>query len=371
MSRKLLFLIVGIAAVVAAIVLPRHFATKQTEISRESVDRVASANPAGGGARPGAGAGMPTLKVLVHRVKPRDLAETITANGTLVANESIELRSEIAGKVTKIHFEEGRRVNKGDLLLETNDSELQAQLRRSLYRTELARMRVERQRQLLEQGGTAQDAFDSASNEMRVLEAESDLIRAQLEKTEIRAPFSGLIGLRLVSEGSYLTPNTTIATLQDIDRLKIDFSISERHMNRVHPGSPITFTVAGGTERFSGEVYAVEPAVDLATRTVVLRALADNVTGRLLPGAYAGVEVTLDKIPGALLVPTTAIVPGLNQRSLFVAQNGRASLRTVETGIRLDREIQIVSGLEPDALVITSGLLQLREGMPVEPLDTE
>jgi membrane fusion protein (multidrug efflux system) len=364
MHRKIVFVVVGLAAVAAAIIVPRIWWRQQQEHARAP----SPAAPASGAARtgnPGA------LQVLVHRAQPRTLAERITANGTLMANESVELRSEISGMITEIHFSESSRVNRGDLLLKTNDSELQAMLRRTLYRIELARSRLERQAQLLEQGGVTQDVYDSALNEVRVIEAEADLIRAQLEKTEIRAPFSGLIGLRFVSEGGYLTPSTRIATLHDIDRIKIDFTVSERHMNRVRPGSPIAFSVAGNSEQYRGEVYAIEPEVDLATRSVRLRAQTENPGGRLLPGAYASVDVTLEQIPDALLVPTSAIIPGLNQRSLFVLADGRASLRNVETGIRLDREIQIVSGIEPGDMVITSGLLQLREGMPVQPIGAD
>ncbi len=359
MRRKATLIVLGAVVLAAAIVLPRVFT--QAQHKPEADEAPASA----GASRSGA------VKVLVHRVKPRTLAEKITANGTVLANESVELRSEIAGKVIAISFEEGGRVQEGDVLLTTNDSELQAQLRQTLYRIDLAKTRVDRQRQLLDQGSTAQDAFDSAANEARVLEAEADLIRAQLEKTRILAPFSGMIGLRMVSEGSYITPSTAIATLQDIDSLKIDFSVSERHMERLHPGTPITFTAGGGNERYTGKIYAIEPAVDLNTRTILLRARTANTSGRLLPGAYANVEVTLDEIKDAILVPTNAIIPGLNQRSLFVVKDGKAVLRAVETGIRLDREIQIVSGLEPDAMVITSGLLMLRDGAPVELLDTE
>ncbi|MGH8021566.1 MAG: efflux RND transporter periplasmic adaptor subunit [Opitutaceae bacterium] len=363
MRRKVTFIALGAAAIAAAVLLPWLF----TQAQQTPRDPEASAKTPEGSQASRGGA----IKVLVYQVKPRTLAEKITANGTVLANESVELRSEIAGKVIEIGFKEGGRVKAGDVLVKINDSELQAELRQTLYRIELARMRVDRQQQLLDQGSTAQDAFDSAANEARVLEAEADLIRAQLEKTRILAPFSGVIGLRMVSEGSYITPALVIATLQDIDRLKIDFSVSERHMERLQTGTPITFTAAGGSERYTGEIYAIEPAVDLDTRTILLRARSENVSGRLLPGAYASVEVTLDEIKDAILVPTQAIIPGLNQRSLYVVEDGKAVLRTVETGIRLDREIQITSGLEPDATVITTGLLMLRDGAPVELLDSE
>lgn len=360
MSKKSLLVLVGILTVAVALLAWRNLARAAPER-----DRPAAAGSAG--PRTGAAPAAP-LQVFAHRVTPRPLAEKIGGNGTLLANEAVELRSEIAGKVVEILFEEGRRVRTGDVLVKINDSELQAQLRQTLARVELARTQEQRQRQLFEGGGTSRETFDTAINEVRVLVAEADLIRAQLEKTEVRAPFDGVIGLRFVSAGSYLTPESRIATLQNVDQLKIDFAISERYMDRVHAGTPITFRVAGRPQMFAGEVYAIEPAVDIATRTVVLRGRAANPNTSLLPGAYASVEVTLDTIPDALLVPTTAIVPGLDGRTVFVVEDGRAQVRGVETGTRLDREIHIISGLAPGAVVITSGLLQLRPGMPVAPI---
>jgi len=362
MPRKPLFIIIGLLAIAAGILVPRYLGRSEPEMAQPTPPA-----PSGGGR----GQGNAPLKVYVHEVKPRTLNETISANGTLLANESVDLRSEISGAITEIRLEEGAKVKAGELLVKTNDSELAAQLQRTLFRIELAKSQESRQQQLIERGGTSREAFDEAVNSVRVLEAEADLIRAQLRKTEIRAPFDGVVGLRFVSLGSYLTPSTRIATLQDLDRLKIDFTISERYMGRVHPGTPITFTVAGLPERFTGEVYAVEPAVEVETRSSLLRARAANPERRLLPGAYVSVEVPLDQIKDAILVPTTAIIPGLNQRALFVIENGRAVSREVQTGIRLAREIQIVSGLKAGDQVITSGLLQLRSGMPVEALASE
>ncbi len=308
------------------------------------------------------------LTVFVHRVQPRDLAETITANGTLRAHEAVELRSEITGRVVELHFEEGRAVQEGEVLLRINDAELQAQLRQVLTRIELARIQEQRQRQLFDTQSTTREALDESVNEARVLQAEADLIRAQLAKTEVRAPFAGIIGLRYVSLGAYLSPTTPIGTLTNLDQLKIDFSISERHMDRVHPGTAIRFRVAGRPEAFAGNVYAIEPAIDVSTRTLFLRAQAANPDRRLRPGAYASVEVQLEEIRDALMVPTPALAPGATERTIYVVEDGKAQPRRVETGIRQSREIQIVSGLEPGALVITSGLLQLRPGMPVAPV---
>lgn len=365
MRSKLFFGLLALLAIAGGIFLPR-FLNKAEEGAGSR--QPAARGPGPGGAGGGGFRGGAALKVYTHTIEPRTLQETITANGTLLANESVELRSEISGKVEEIDFIEGGSVKKGDVLLKTNDSELAAQLQRTIYRIELAKTQEGRERQLIEQGGTSQAAYDATVNAVHVLEAEAQLIRAQLEKTEIRAPFDGMVGLRMVSVGSYITPTTAIATLQDLDSLKVDFTISERLMNRVRAGTPISFSVAGRPEKFSGEVYAVEPVISETTRTVLLRARASNTEKKLLPGAYVSVDVTLDEIADALLIPTNAIIPGLNERMVFVLENGKAVTRKVTTGIRLQSEIQIVEGLAPGDVVITSGLLQIRENMPVEPI---
>jgi len=309
------------------------------------------------------------LPVYTYKATPRLLQERVTATGTVLAEESIEVTVEVAGKVVAVAFEEGSPVSKGDVLIKINDSELQAGLARTVHRIELAKLQARRQQQLFDVQGTSRESLDAALNEQRVLEAEGDLIRAQLDKMQIRAPFDGIVGLRQVSEGGYLTPSSRIATLQDITTIKIEFAIAERHMGRIKPGAEVRFSVAGVPGSFPAKVYAIEPRIDLATRTIRIRARAANPGNTILPGAFASVDVLLGDIENALVVPASAIIPGLREKTLYVIENGQAQPRTVETGLRLDREIQILSGLEPGSVVITSGQLQLRPGLPVEPVD--
>lgn len=321
--------------------------------------------PAATAARPQGG----PLPVYIYKASPRLLQERVTATGTVLAEESIEVTVEVAGKVVAVEFKEGSRVSKGDVLITINDSELQAELARTLHRIELAKLQARRQQQLFDVQGASRETLDAALNEQRVLEAEGDLIRAQLDKMQIRAPFDGIVGLRQVSEGGYLTPSSRVATLQDITTIKIEFAIAERHMGRIKPGAEVRFSVAGVPGSFPAAVYAIEPRIDLATRTIRLRARAANPGDAILPGAFASVDVLLGDIENALVVPASAIIPGLREKTLYVLVDGRAQPRTVETGLRLDREIQILSGLEPDSVVITSGQLQLRPGLAVEAVD--
>lgn len=317
------------------------------------------------GARDARGAGAP-LPVYTATIQPRSLEERITATGAIVADESVELVTEISGKVESIAFEEGSGVKRGDVLLKINDEELAAQAARAESRVTLARAQAERQKQLVAAGGTSREAVDAAESEVNVLAAEATLARAQLAKTEIHAPFDGVIGLRYVSVGAYIDSSARIATLQKIDTIKVDFSIAERHLDRVQPGAEVKISVAGVSQPFTGRVYAIEPRIDPATRTLRLRARSENPGGKVLPGGFATVEMSLRKIPDALLVPADAIIAGLNVQHVYVLENGLAQERKVETGLRLAREVQILSGLEPGATVITSGQLQLKPGVRVE-----
>lgn len=310
-----------------------------------------------------AGSGM--LRVTAVEVQPQTLSETVSATGSLLADESVDLQAEISGKVVSINFREGARVRAGDLLVKLNDAGLQATLRRVRYQMALAELRERRIAQLLKDGLVRQDEYDAALSEVNVRNAEVALTEAQIAETEIRAPFDGVVGLRFVSVGAFINASTQVATLQRIDRLKIDFSIPEKYAGRIQLGSPVRFTVAGSDLAYAGELYAYDPRIDTATRTVLIRARVPNPDGRLLPGAFASVTLTLAQIDDALMVPAVAVVPDLDERAVFVVKDGYAERRVVEIGTRTDRDVQILSGVQPGDLVITSGLQQLRPGMAV------
>lgn len=311
------------------------------------------------------------LPVSTVTVTPSPLAETISSTGTLLAEESVELQAEINGKVSGISFKEGVHVRKGELLVKLNDADLLASRARAHYRRELAQLREQRFAKLLKQGVARQEEYDTALNELNVQEAEIDLINAQIAKTEIRAPFDGVVGLRFVSEGAYVSAATRVATLQRLDRLKVDFSVPEKYAVRLRAGSPITFVVAGASERFVGEIYAVEPRIDVATRTVLVRAVCPNQHGKVLPGAFASIELTLGQLKDAILIPSVAVVPGLDEKNVYVLIEGKAERRPVQTGTRLQSSVQILSGLAPGEVVITSGLSQMRPGLSVRARDSE
>ena len=307
-----------------------------------------------------------TLRVRAHRVVPTQLTERLATTGTVRANEEVEIVSEISGKISDFYFEEGTGVAAGQLLLKIDDSELVADRQRALYRVELAKRAEARQKQLLDDGVISSETYDVALGELNVLRAELQLIEAQLLKTEIRAPFSGIIGLRWVSPGSYLSSQTRIASLTDLDPVKLDFTVPERYSALMKVGDEISFAVEGFDRAFPGTIYAVEPSVDETTRSLRVRARCPNNDGALIPGAFANVDLVLRSISSALTVPSIAVIPELGGKKVFVFEDGVAQPRTVESGIRSESAVQITSGLAEGDIVIISGLLQIQPGLAVE-----
>lgn len=344
-TRTIFWTLVFIGAVVALLV-PRLYSSKGQDSSAAAGTTEA-------------------LEVETLVVTPHRLVERFATVGTILADEQVEIRSEISGVIDRIHFDEGGRVAPGRLLVQIVDSEFVAERDRARYQVELARLREERQKGLFDQGLTSQDEYDLALSRLNVLEAELRLAEAQLAKTEIRAPFAGVIGLRQVSQGAALAPQTPIATLQKIDTVKVEFTVPESHAGRVRPGETVVFRVKGSTREHQGEIYALEPNVDRETRSLRARARSENPDGELLPGAFADVELAIREIEDALTVPALAIIPELGSKKVFVVEEGRAVPRLVETGVRTEREVQVIRGLEPEDRVIVSAIQRLSSGLPV------
>lgn len=298
-------------------------------------------------------------------IKPGSLQDKINTNGSVLSNEEVDLRSETSGRLTNILFEEGRSVKKGDLLAKINDSELQATLKKYEFRETLAKDREFRTRQLLEKSLASQQEYDIALNDLNSVYADIEFTKAQIAKTEIRAPFDGIVGLRSVSVGSYITPQNKIASLQSINPVKIDFSVPQKYYDIIREGKQIIIKIPGTDKRYNGRIYAVEPKIEQNTRTLQVRALADNSRRELSPGAYVEVEIILNEMRDALLIPSEALVPDLEGEKVYLYKNGLAIPSIVTTGIRTERNIQILTGINKGDTVITSGIVQLRPKTPV------
>jgi len=285
---------------------------------------------------------------------PQKFSNELTLSGTIDANEQIELRSEVSGVVQGIFFKEGQNVTKGQQLIKVNDIELRAQLSQAKTRQSLASENERRAKLLLEKEAISQEEYDVAKAELQSTQAQTQLIQAQIAKTSIVAPFSGKIGLRSISPGTYVTPTTLIAKLVNNAQVKITFSIPEKYATLMKLNSDLSFTTSGSNEKFSGKIYAMEPAIEQSTRTLQIRALADNKQGRLIPGTYANITLPLDDINDALLVPTEAIIPIQNGKKVFI-----------ETESRTEKEILVTAGLKLGDTVIISGIMALKEGAPL------
>lgn len=318
-----------------------------------------------GGAQ-GAGP-MPAMAVQVHVLSPAPLDNSFTTTGTLLPNEEVELRSEVSGRVTQLGFQEGAAVSAGQTLVRINDDDLQAQLRKAEAGLKLATDAEARQKQLLEVSGISQETLDATVAQRIGMQAEADNLRALIAKTNIRAPFSGTIGLRSISEGGYVAPSTLIANLKQTSPMKLDFAVPERHGRQMRAGTDVVFTVEGDTASYSAEVFAVEPSIDPATRTVRVRARTPNPGGRLIPGSFVKVAVNLGTVPDALTIPAEALIPDIQGQKVMVMKNGQAKSVRVDIGIRTENTVQLIKNVQPGDTVITSALLAVRDGMAVRP----
>lgn len=299
-------------------------------------------------------------------LQPQEFADNLSLSGTLEANEQIEVRSEVSGVVEQINFEEGSMVTKGQALIKVNDIELRAQLKQVQTAKGLSSENARRAKLLLEKEAISQEEFDVANAEYQSAQAQVQLIQAQLSKTIVKAPFSGKIGLRSISKGSYISPNTLIAQLVNTSQLKITFSIPEKYAQTMKVNQTLTFTTSGSKETYKATIYAIEPAIEIESRTLRIRAITNNNDGKLIPGTFANVSLPLEKLQNALLVPTEALIPIQNGKKIFVVENGKAKEIIVETGARTDKEILITSGLKAGDTILTSGVMSLRNDSPVK-----
>ena len=320
-------------------------------------------NPGGGG-RGGGGRALP---VSVHIVNYSDISDGSTRVGSLLANETVDLASQTSGRVVLINFEEGQWVQKGALLVKIDDLDFQAQLTRAEHQFALAAERLRRQQILFERDAVSREAFDQAQTDYNMIEADIELLRVRIDRTEIRAPFSGVIGFRAISLGAYLQAGARVATLADIATLKLEFSISERNVFRQLEGATVRFMVQGSEKEYVSKVYAVDPVIEVRTRSLILRSLYDNREGLLRPGMAAmRIAVETERTLPSLLVPSEAVIQDVDGRTVWMVRNNRATQVPVKTGTRTAYMVEVMEGVAVGDTVITSGLLQVRQGQMVE-----
>ncbi len=300
------------------------------------------------------------LSVEGYVVKPTLLMVTIQVSGTLLPFEETVLMPETGGRVVMINLPEGKLVKKGTVLVKLFDGELQAQLKKSQTQLQLAEQTEKRQRELLKVSGISQFDYDQTVFQVNSIKDDIDLLNVQIGKTELKAPFDGVIGLKNISAGAQVNSSTPLATIRMVNRLKLDFSVPEKYSREIIPGKMLIFSVEGDSIKYTAVVMATEGGIESDTRNLKVRAVVDHVSPELKPGAFARVELELGKHADALLVPTQSIIPQARNKKLIVARNGKAEFVTVNTGIRKAAFIEVLNGIHSGDTVVTTGIVFLK-----------
>jgi len=299
-------------------------------------------------------------------VKQSAIAHSISVTGSIISNEEVALQSQLAGIVKHIYFSEGSHVSKGDMLIKIDDAQIQAQLEKDEVAKQLAQITEERQKKLLAINGISQQDYDIALNNLNSILADIKLLQVQIGYTEIRAPFDGTIGLRNISEGSYVSQNTVLVNLEETTPVKIDFFVPEKYLGLVQNGDSVNFTVSGYNNAFTGKIYAIDPKIDEPTRTIHVRALAENKGGKLLPGAFATINIQLSHNAESIMIPTEAVIPQISGQVAYLSKNGKVYSVPIDLGIRNDSTVEVVSGINMGDTVITRGLQFIHPGSAVK-----
>ncbi len=302
------------------------------------------------------------VDVLVAR--PHAISNQIEANGTVVANEYVELHPEVSGRLVYLNVPEGAAVTKGTIVARINDADLQATLEKSRVQLELYKKTEEREHKLLDINGINEADYDLAVNNVNSTKADIDYTQAQLDKTVVRAPFDGVVGLRQVSPGAYVTPATIIATVQQMDKIKVDFTLPEQYSSVIRPGSLVDIQLdADVNNRRKGLIVATEPQVNTSSRNLKVRALLRD--GLAHPGAFVKVFLNAGDGKKAIMVPTNCIIPEDKNNQVIIVKGGMAKVVNVETGVREADNIEITKGLVSGDTVIVTGVLFARPDAPV------
>ena len=308
----------------------------------------------------------PPVPAELVSVQVGPLKETFDAIGTLEADESVDIRPEVDGEVTSIQMTEGETVKKGDPILQIDESKQAATVAEAQADYNYAKETMQRSDTLLADGTISQQEHDQTRASFQRTEAALHLARKRMTEYTLTAPFDGILGHRAVSVGQYVNPQTVLVSLYSMDRMKLGFSIPERYAARVHPGQTLRLKVAAyGDEEFSGEIYLVEPQVDMATRSILVRAHIPNADHRLKPGMFANLKLSVGTKPNALTLAEECLFPHSGGFAVYRSNNGIAELVSVETGIRMAGTVEILSGLKAGDQVARSGNLRLSPGRKI------
>lgn len=302
----------------------------------------------------------PALPVEAFVVTPSVLDASVTVAGNLLPMEETEIHPEVAGKVVQLSIKEGAFVRRGTLLVKLFDGDLQAQLNKLEVQLKLAEKTRQRQDELLKIGGISQQDFDMSILNVSSINADMQILRAGINKTVIRAPFDGKLGFKNISMGAYITPQTIITTISQVNRLKLIFSVPEKYTNNVKIGSNIYFTTETSGKKYSARIAAVESSITQENRSLKVQAIVEHVDNNITAGGFANVEFDLGKNANALMIPTQAIIPQARDKKVIMYRGGKVEFNSVVTGIRDSSKIEIMSGVVVGDTIITTGLLSIK-----------
>ena len=313
------------------------------------------APPTGGGARQQMVTG-----VDAYVVKTEAFGENIEVPGSIIANEATEIHPEVSGRIVKLNIAEGRYVQKGTLLAKLYDADLQAQLKKLQVQLEIAKTNEERSSQLLKIQGISKADYDASLLNVNNINADIDIVRTDISRTEIRVPFSGQVGLKNISPGAYVTPTTVIAVINKTDQLKLDFTVPEKYTRNIKIGQIVSFTFEGSAKKYTAKITATESSVAENTRSLKVRSVVQTKDDQLLPGAFAKVQLSFAPDPNTILIPSQAVIPQARTKRVITYNNGVANFTEVTTGVRDSARIQVTEGLKPGDTVVLTGLLSIR-----------
>jgi membrane fusion protein (multidrug efflux system) len=323
----------------------------------ENEKKKGSPAPAGG---PGAQRSNRPMQAEGFIVRTKKLSENIEVPGTLMPFEVTEIRPEISGRIVYLNVPEGRTVSKGAVLAKLFDGDLQAQLKKLQVQLEIAQQTAARYRELLKIGGVSQQEYDLTELQVNNLNADMQLVRVDIYKTTIRAPYHGRIGLKNISSGAYVTPTNIITTISQVNKLKMEFTVPEKYSRNMQRGRAVNFTVAGADQQFSSSIMATESNIEANTRTLKVRSVVDGTHASLVPGAFAKVTLKMDENDQALVIPTQAVIPQARNKRVILYRDGVAKFEIISTGLRDSSFVQITEGLKAGDTVLTTGLLAIK-----------
>lgn len=305
------------------------------------------------------------LPVEAYVITPETLTSSIEIAGTLIPQEETEIHPEVAGKVIMLSIKDGSYVSKGTLLARLFDGDLRAQLQKLKVQLAVARKTQERQSDLLKIGGISQQDYDLSALSVNSLNADIAILQTEINKTYIRAPFSGQLGFKNISIGAYVTPQTVVTTIKKTDVLKLEFAIPEKYTSEVKVGDKVNFTTQTYPGIHQATIQSTESGISADNRSLLVHALFRNPKNNIRPGTFANITFDMGANSKAVMIPSQSIIPEARDKKVIVYKGGKALFTVVTTGVRDSSKVQILSGLSIGDTVITTGLLAIKEGSPV------